>query len=132
MNDPSPSFSGVLGSLRRLLDNGVGAVRDRMELLSIEIEEEKLRLIRILLWISGAVVCGIMAIAFFSFTLVYLCSARIRPAVLIGLTVAYALAALLIALSVRRQLIRQPRVFSATVEELNRDRSCLEKQNSQD
>ena len=126
MNNSTPSFSGLLGSVRRLLDNGIGAVHDRVELLSIEIQQEKLRLIHILLWISGAVVSGIMAIAFFSFTLVYLCSPRFRPAVLIGLTLAYAVATLLIGLLVRHRLSQQPPIFSATVEELNRDRSCLE------
>jgi len=132
MNDTTPSFSGLLGSLRRLLDNSIGALHDRVELLLVEVQEEKLRLIHLVLWISGAVVCGIMAIGFLSFTLVYLCSPRFRPAMLIGLTVAYAVATLLIGLLVRRRLIGQPQAFSATVAELNRDRSCLETPISED
>ena len=132
MNDPTPSFTGILGSLRRIVDNGIGAVQDRVELLTIEIQEEKLRLIRLVLWVVAAVICGLMAIAFFSFTLVYLCSARMRPAMMIGLALAYAVATLLIAFGVRRRLIRQPRIFSATIEELERDRSCLKTTTSED
>jgi len=46
--------SGLLGSVRSLADNLLGSVHDRVELISVELQEEKQRLIQIFIWISVA------------------------------------------------------------------------------
>jgi len=126
LNDSAPAFLGLIDRLRRLADNLVGTARDRLDLLGLELQEEKLRLVRLFVWISAALLSAMMAIGFLSLTVVFLASPRTRPAVLIGLTVIYAVAALFIALGLRRRLAQAPRVFEATVDELTRDRSCFD------
>ena len=122
----SDTFTGVIASLRRLGHNLLGAVHDHVELVAIELQEEKLRLIQIFLWISAAVISGMLAIAFLSLTIVYLCPERARPAVLAGLTLLYLAACLAIVLTLRRRLERQPNPFAATVREIARDRACMD------
>jgi len=122
---PPSHPGGILGGLRVLGDNLLGTVQDRLELASVELQEEKLRLVQTFLWISATVVAGMMALAFASLTLVYLFWANARLAVLLGLTLFYTVALIAIVLGFRRFLARQPVPFSATREEIGADRTCI-------
>ncbi len=123
--EKSSGSAGFIGSLRTLGDNLVAGVEERLALFSIELQEEKFRLIQIFVWISAAVFTGVMAITFASLTLVYFFWESARLAVLGGLTAAYAIALIVIVVSFRRYLARQPKPFIATIEELGVDRSCI-------
>jgi uncharacterized membrane protein YqjE len=117
--------TGLLGSVRSLADNLLGSVHDRIELISVELQEEKQRLIQIFVWISAAIFTGMMAIAFASFTVVFLFWESARLAVLIGLTVLYTGAAIATVMMLRRQIARQPKPFAASLQELKSDRACI-------
>jgi uncharacterized membrane protein YqjE len=125
MEKESPAKPGLLGSFRTLGDALVATLQDRLELVSVELQEEKFRLIQIFIWISAAVFSGMMAITFASLTLVYLCWESARLAVLGGLTLLYAGALLAIMVAFRRFLARQPRPFAATLQEIGEDRACI-------
>jgi uncharacterized membrane protein YqjE len=120
-----PASPGFLGSFRVLGDSLLAGVQDRLSLLSLELQEEKFRLIRIFLWISAAVFAGVMAVAFASLALVYLFWESARLAVLSGLALFYTLAFVAILVALRSFLAHQPRPFAATLEELDTDRSCM-------
>lgn len=121
--------SGFLSSLRSLGEGLVSGVQRRLELFSLEVQEEKYRLIQIFLWISGAIFSAVMAITFLSLTLVYLFWESARIAVLVGLTVFYAGTFVTVVVGFRRYLARQPHPFAATLEELKEDRECIRKEN---
>jgi len=125
MDTHAPSPSGLLGSLRDFADGLLGSVHDRVELLSVELHEEKHRLVQTLLWIGAIVVAGVLAIIFASLTLVFLFWETARVAVVSGLAGAYIIALIVVVISFRRFLARQPRPFSATLEELQSDRTCI-------
>ena len=72
MVSPSSASPGILHSVRTFADGLLGTVEDRIELISVELQEEKLRLIKVFIWISAAIFTGVMAITFASITLVYL------------------------------------------------------------
>src|SRR5258707_11980573 len=80
---------GFLTSIRTLADSLLGSVHDRLELVTVELQEEKLRLIQTFIWISAAIFTGMMALAFASITVVYLFWESARLAVLSGLTLLY-------------------------------------------
>lgn len=126
METPS---SGFLDSLRHLGDGLLGAVHDRVELLAVELHEEKFRLIRIFVWISAAVFTGMMALTFASLALVYLFWDGARLAVLGGLAGFYLIALGVILAAFRRYLSRQPRPLAATLQELHDDRTCIRNAN---
>ena len=123
MDNPAPP--GLLGSFRMLGDTLVATLQDRLELVSVEVQEEKFRLIQIFVWISAAVFAGMMAITFASLTLVYYYWESARLAALGGLTLLYAGALVVIVVSLRRFLARQPKPFAATLQELGEDRACI-------
>ena len=124
-----PAPPGLLASIRTLGDSLVASLQDRLELLSVEVQEEKFRLIQIFLWISAAVFTAMMALAFASLTLVYLFWESARLAVLGGLTLFYAGASVTIVVAFRRFLARQPQPFAATLQELGEDRTCIRTKN---
>jgi len=126
METPS---SGFLDSLRHLGAGLLGAVHDRVELLAVELHEEKFRLIQIFVWISAAVFTGMMALTFASLTLVYLFWDGARLAVLGGLAGFYLVALGVILAAFRRYLSRQPRPLAATLQELQDDRTCIHNAN---
>jgi uncharacterized membrane protein YqjE len=129
MESSRGTASGVLGSVRILADNLLSSVQDRVELVSVELQEEKQRLIQIFIWISAAIFTGMMAIAFASFTVVFLFWETARVAALVGVTLVYTAAAIAIVMTFRRVLARQPRPFAASLQELKNDRSCIQTEN---
>lgn len=118
-------MSGFFGSLRALGDALVASLENRLELLSVELQEEKFRLVQTFIWISAAVFTGMMAIVFASLTVVYLFWENARAAALGGLTIFYAVAWIVIALAFHRYLTRQPKPFAATLSEIGKDRTCI-------
>jgi uncharacterized membrane protein YqjE len=125
----APAAPGFLDSLRGLAANLLGTFHDRAELLAVELQEEKLRLIRIFLWICGVVFAGMMALTFVSLTLVYLFWESARLQVLGGLAAFYLLAFGGLALAFRRYLQRMPKPFDATLAELREDQACIRTEN---
>jgi uncharacterized membrane protein YqjE len=125
MDTGTPVPTGFLASFRKLGDVLLATVSDRLELFSLELQEEKYRLIRIFLWISAGVFTGMMAVTFASLALVYLFWESARLAVLIGLAVVYTAALVAIIIAFRRFLARQPHPFAATLEEIGEDRACI-------
>jgi len=125
MEKTTPGSSGIMGSLRSLGDNLLASVEDRLELFSIDLQEEKFRLIQTFIWISVAIFTGMMAVMFASLTLVYLFWESARLAVLGGLTAFYAVSLIVIIVAFRRFVARQPRPFSATLQEISEDRACI-------
>lgn len=119
----------VLGSLRSLGDGLLASVQARVELIAIELQEEKLRLIQTFIWISAAVFSGLLAIVFASLTLVYVFWDSARLAVLGGLALFFAATAVVVVVAFRRYLARQPRPFAATLEEIGEDRACIRNRN---
>ena len=124
-----PAPPGFLDSLRSLGANLLGTVHDRVELFTVELHEEKIRLVQLLIWIGAIAFAGVVALTFISLTLVYLFWDSARLAVLGGLAVFYAAALGGLAYAFKRYLARQPRPFDATLQELREDRSCMQNEN---
>ncbi len=128
--DPIPPVpGGFIDSIRSLGDGVLANVQHRFELLSIELQEEKFRLIQTFIWISAAVFTGMMVVTFASLTLVYLFWESARLAALGGLTVVYSGALVLIVIAFRRFVARQPAPFADTLQELREDRACTRTEN---
>jgi uncharacterized membrane protein YqjE len=125
----SPAPPGFFAAFRALTDSLLAGAQERIDLLGVEVHEEKLRLVQTFIWISAAVFAGLLTITFASLTLVYLFWESARLAVLAGLTVFYAGALVAIVIAFRRYLARQPNPFAATLEELSEDRACIRKGN---
>jgi uncharacterized membrane protein YqjE len=126
---PTSATPGFIASFRVLGESLLGSVQDRLALFSVELQEEKFRLIQTFIWICAAVFTAMMAIVFASLTLVYLFWESARLAVLGGLTIFYVGAVVAIIVGLRRFLARQPSPFAATLQEIGEDRACIRDEN---
>lgn len=129
MDGGAPSSPGLLGSLRGFADGLLGSAHDRLELLSLELQEEKYRLIQIVIWISGLVLLAFLTIAFVSFALVVLLWETARVAAVCTLAGVYLAAFVGLVLAFRRYLKNQPKPFAGTLQELRADRECIRPEN---
>jgi uncharacterized membrane protein YqjE len=129
METREPSSSGLLGNLRGFADSLIGSAHDRLELLAVELQEEKHRLIQIFIWISALVFLGMLAMVFASMALVVLFWETARVAIVCSLAGGYIAALIAVGLGFRRYLKRQPKPFAATLGELRADRECIRAEN---
>jgi len=121
----SSASTGLLASLRRLGDNLLATVHDRIELVGLELQEEKLRLVQNFIWIAAAVFSAGMALVFISLTIVYLFGQQSRLAVLISLAAVYTLVFIAVVVAFRRHLAKESHPLEATLREISEDRSCI-------
>jgi len=103
----------------------LGSVQDRIQLFAVELQEEKFRLIQILLWVSGLMLLATLAIVFVSITLLVIFWDTARVTVAVTLASVYGAGLIAMGLAFRRYLQRQPKPFAATVGELQEDRECI-------
>jgi uncharacterized membrane protein YqjE len=126
MDEGTGSSSGALASLRRLVDTGLGLAQNRLELLSVELQEEKHRLVELLALTFTTVALGLMALIVISFTIVVLFWENGRLPVLIILSVLYIGATLWASFSLRALMRNGDRPLRSSLEELAKDRECLQ------
>jgi uncharacterized membrane protein YqjE len=124
-----PGSSGLLGSLRGFADGLIGSAHDRLQLLAVELQEEKNRLIQIFIWISAIVFLAMLAVVFASMALVVLLWETSRITVVCSLAGVYIAALVVAVIGFRRYLKRQPKPFAETLNELREDRECIRAEN---
>jgi uncharacterized membrane protein YqjE len=125
MKTAPPGPTGFVATLRTLGDHLLAGAQERLELFSLELQEEKFRLVRAFVWICAALFTGMLALTFASLALVYCFWDSARLAVLGGLAMFYAAALGAIILGYRCCAARQPVPFAATRQEIAEDRACI-------
>lgn len=112
-------------SLRRAAAASLGLARSRLELFSLECQEEKLRALNAIFWLvvslslmASGLILGVCALA--------LCLWRFAGyGGLIGLAFTALFAGVGILILIRRRIRHGPPPFSQTVEEFKKDDSCF-------
>jgi len=125
MESPAAKPSSVLTAASSLLDSVLSSVHNRVQILSIELQEEKIRFIQLLIWVGAIVFAGMMTLAFASLTVIYIFWENARLAALGGMTLFYAVGLIVLWKRLQIYLARQPKPFEATLSELEKDRSCI-------
>lgn len=125
MDTPESASAGLFASLRGFADGVLASAHGRLELLALEVHEEKHRLVQLLFWTGGLVGLAFLSIVFVSLTLVVAFWDTARLAVVAGLALVYVGGLIGTALAFRRFLSRQPKPFAGTMAELQRDRTCI-------
>ena len=127
MSDGDPKPDGWLDTLRRSGDSLLGLAQSRLELLSVELQEEKLRAINLLIVLGIALALGMVGIlvAFAALAIFLWFSAGYLG--LIGLALLALAGAAGLLWFLRRQVQKGTAPFSTTVAEFKKDRECLRK-----
>jgi uncharacterized membrane protein YqjE len=119
---------GVLESLRGICDSVVALLQNRLELFGLEIQEQKERLIRVVLLAVGMLFLGNMAALVVTVTIVVLAGPEARKPVLIILSLLYVAATVAAFFALRKELRSGAPPLSDTVTELKKDRDWIRSQ----
>ncbi len=120
--DPSP---GLLESVRRFGRTGLAVLENRAQLFSVELAEQKARLVRVLVLAGAAIFLANTALLTVSATIVVVVGDKARVPVLIGLSLVYILASVWAFVALRKELRSAPPPFQDTISELKKDSECL-------
>lgn len=126
MSTPSPSSPGLVGSLRRLLDTGLGLAQNRFELFVVEFQEEKIRFAQLLMLIGALMAVAVVALTLLTLTVVLVFWDNGRMPALLFMIVLYLGAATWLWRLIQSRLYRAPQPFAATLEELEKDKTWIQ------
>jgi uncharacterized membrane protein YqjE len=120
--NPSQVAASAKQFVRRLLTIG----ENRCELLMVEVQEERERLLRAILLALGVVAFSLLAGLALTTAIVVLLWKLSPVAALLGFTCLYGVMGVLLYVRLQR-LLRDWQNLPATLEQLRKDRACLEK-----
>ena len=124
--EPATPFTQVVDSSKQLAQRLFVIGENRLELLVVELQEERERLLRATILMLGVVAFGFIAVLALNVAIVVLLWKLSPVAVLLTLTSLYA--AISFFLYQRfTALLRNWKSFSATLDQLRKDCECLEK-----
>ena len=126
METATGSFKQLAATSRRFAQRLLTIGENRLELLTVEVQEERERLLRALLLALGAAVFGLLAAMTLTALVVVLLWDCSHWAALLTLAVLYGAAGICL---YRRltALLRNWQTLPASLDQLRKDRACLEK-----
>lgn len=128
MTIDNPSHRADHSPVRRILSSVFAILQTRLELIGIELAEEKDRLLAVLFLGLAAMMLATMALIALTALIAITFWDTYRWQSLAAITAVYALAALVCALKARSGLHNAPIVFEATLNEFEKDREMFRKQ----
>ena len=125
MDGSQNKAGGWLNSLRRMSDSLMGLAHSRLELFALELQEEKLRALKAVVWLAFALILGgagllvaLGALAFFLWDIggyYGVC----------GLALVLLAAGAGVLRAIRHKILNGPPPFAGTIDEFRKDRECL-------
>jgi uncharacterized membrane protein YqjE len=120
-----PNQPGLFASTKGLLGTGVTLIHNRLELLGVELAEERVRLVSMLAYGGAAFLCisaGLVFLAIFLTVLLWDSNRLLALGVFSALFIGAGVASLMLAMSLARG---GSKLFSASLAELRKDRDAL-------
>jgi uncharacterized membrane protein YqjE len=125
MTTETPSAQSSPGPLRRIVSSAFAIFETRLELLGIELQEEKERLIGVLFLGLAAMMLTMMALITLTVLIAIFFWDTYRWQSLAGITLAYVLVAVFCGLRARSGLRDAPNMFDETLSEFRKDRDTF-------
>ena len=119
--------TGVIDSIRSFLASWVAVVKTRVEIISVEIEEQREWLESLILMAVGALFCISLGLILLTlFVVVFFWETDAREWVLGGFAGLYLAGGAVLWLALRKKIKSKPRIFSTTAAELGKDYTSLQ------
>jgi uncharacterized membrane protein YqjE len=126
MEESTASFSSLAATSRHFARRLLTIGENRLELLTVEVQEERERLLHAFLLALGVAAFGLLAGIALTAAIALLLWAWSPVAVLLILTALYGAAGICLYRRLNR-LLRDWQTLSASLDQLQKDRACLEK-----
>jgi uncharacterized membrane protein YqjE len=112
--------------LRKVLFTAWGAVQNRGELFLVELQEERTRLLELVIWVSAVCFLAVMFFGVMTATIILLVPAESRVYAAGGFALFYLIGAVLSLLNLNSLLKRAGTPFADTIAEVGKDRQWLD------
>jgi uncharacterized membrane protein YqjE len=126
-SESEPDSGGIIDSIHRLGNSLTGLLHTRAELFAVELQEEKLRAIRLLVWVAVAITLGVAGLLVVIIGLALFFWEMAGYWGLAGFAAGSLGLAATILWIVHRRITRGPAPFAGTVAEFRKDAECLRK-----
>jgi len=123
MADSETTSSGTFASLRKIGGIISAVLQNRADLLAVELQEEKYRLVEVLILVGIALALGMMALFVFTGVIIFAVPDSYRLWVACGLGVLYILGIFALWSRIKKLLQNQP--FPETISQIKKDWECL-------
>jgi uncharacterized membrane protein YqjE len=124
--DADSTAPGLPGLLRRLVLTGVAALQNRGQLLQVELQEEKNRVIELFIWAAVACFLAFFFVVVFTGTIILLFPEDLRIYAAGGFSLLYLVGAVLALLNLKALVKSAAAPFADTMAEVKKDREWLE------
>ncbi len=128
MSDGESRPGSISASLGSLLKTTVAAAHTRVELFAVELQEESIRLVELVILAGAVVALGGIAIGLIT-AVVVLCFSGIGRLIALGAFALFYLAGAAWAYRILSARLRSSTPFGGTLEEIRKDRECLQGKN---
>ncbi|HUR45528.1 MAG TPA: phage holin family protein [Candidatus Saccharimonadales bacterium] len=125
MQAATPS-TGMFQTLRKILDTGVGALHNRVELFAVEMKEEQHNLLSLIIWISICLFLAMMAIIVITGTVILMFEGERRLYAAAGFCALYLIGAIVAFFKFKSRFSQSSLPFSDTIDEMRKDREWLQ------
>ena len=125
MEDPAEPRRGIVAALKRLLGTALDIAHNRLELLLVELHEERYHFFGALLLVGVVLVCGLMAALVFTGMFAIYCVQTDRVWLLGVLGTVYVGGGAAAYFRLRNRL-KKWEPFAGTLSEIKKDKSCLD------
>jgi uncharacterized membrane protein YqjE len=123
MAETQPTNGGAFASFRKIGGIIASVLQNRADLLAVELQEEKYRLVEVLILVGVALALGMMALFVFTGVIVFAVPEAYRIWVACGLGVLYLFGIVALWSRIKRLLQNQP--FPETINQIKKDWECL-------
>lgn len=127
MSASPPSSGGWLESLHRIGESLLVLMRNRFELFTVELQEERLRMINLLIWLSVALAVGVAGVWLTIVLLAFWLWNVAGYAGVVGLVLTTLAISAGIIWNIRQRIHSGPTPFEQTMAEFRKDGECLRK-----
>ncbi len=119
---------GIASSLKRLLESASGFLATKLELIGIEIQEEKRRVFELLILAAATLLSAALALLVLTFAvIVYFWDTPCRMATILSVGAIYTLLFIFLLGRLQRKANIGTKVFETTVEELKKDSEWMKR-----
>jgi uncharacterized membrane protein YqjE len=123
MADSESTSTGAFASFRKIGGIIAAVLQNRADLLAVELQEEKYRLVEVLILVGIALALGMMALFVFTGVIIFAVPEAYRIWVACGLGVLYLLGIFALWSRIKKLLQDQP--FPETIGQIKKDWECL-------
>lgn len=124
MTDEPQEAPGLATQIRKLMRTGLGALQNRGELLSVEWQEERARMLEVVVWTVVCLFFGILGVGLLTVFVIFLFPENLRIYAIAGFALLYLAAAILVWTNLKKLLLHEP--FAESVAQVRKDAECFE------